>query len=171
LNLSFATRANGFQSNTANGFATIEQVPAASASRFCGGFTLLELMIVLAVLAILLTIAAPAYDGFVTRAKLRSGTSDLSSYRGVLEQYYQDSRDYRDEGDAAVCGISTYTSDHFTLTCGDVTRTTYTLTATSVAGVGTSSAGDYIYTINQDGVRSTTRYKGAAVAIDDWKYR
>jgi type IV pilus assembly protein PilE len=124
-------------------------------------------MVLLAIIAMLLTIAVPAYDDFVTRGKLRSGTEGLSAFRGVLEQSYRDNRDFRVD---AACGIATYSSDHFALTCVASSRTAYTLTATSLASVG-QDTGDYVYTIDQDGVQRTTRFEGETVAIDNWKYK
>ena len=40
-----------------------------------GGFTLIELMIVIAILAILMAIAIPAYQDYTTRAKISEGVS------------------------------------------------------------------------------------------------
>ena len=128
-------------------------------------------MIVLAIIALLLGIALPAYDGLVTRSKLRSGTESLSAFRGLLEQSYQENRDYRDEAETSVCGITTYTSDYFALSCSVSSRTEYTLTATSLAGVGKGGAGDYVYTINQDGEQKTTRFAGESVDAAYWKFK
>lgn len=49
------------------------------------GFTLIELMIVVAILAILLAIALPTYQGYVIRAQLTSGLADLASGKVLFE--------------------------------------------------------------------------------------
>ena len=71
------------------------------------GFTFLELMIVIAVTVLLLGIALPAYQDFVVRSKLQSGTEGLSALSGLLTQVYADNRSYRTLDDTA-CRIATY---------------------------------------------------------------
>ena len=133
------------------------------------GFTLLELMIVIGLLAILAVIALPSYSEYVVRTKLRSGTEGLSSFRSVLEQAYQDTRSYRNDADSA-CRIATYPTDNFTLTCAATSDVLYTLTASSLDSVS-GAAGSYVYTLNQDGATKTTKFKGGSVNLDYWKYR
>ena len=43
------------------------------------GYTLVELMVTLAVSAILLSVAAPSFDSFITNSQVRSHTRDLVS--------------------------------------------------------------------------------------------
>ena len=49
------------------------------------GFTLIELMIAVVVLAILAAIAMPMYSNYITKAKARSAQSDLLALSLVLE--------------------------------------------------------------------------------------
>lgn len=65
------------------------------------GFTLVELMIVIAIIGILAGIGLPAYQGYVLRGKLAEASSQLGGLQLRMEQYYQDNRNY---GPAA-CGI------------------------------------------------------------------
>ncbi len=58
------------------------------------GFTLLELMIVLAVMGILLAIAQPNLKQAITRAKESVLREDLFQMRDALDQYYADSGKY-----------------------------------------------------------------------------
>ena len=62
-------------------------------SRF-GGFTLIEVMITVAVIAILAAIALPSYIDYITRSKLVEAKTNLSDMRTRLEQYFLDNRSY-----------------------------------------------------------------------------
>ena len=74
------------------------------------GFTLIELMIVIAVIAILAAIALPSYNDYIRRGKIAEGTSGLADLRVKMEQWYQDNRTY-------VGGPCTTTSRYFTFAC------------------------------------------------------
>lgn len=115
------------------------------------GFTMIELMIVVAIVAILASVAMPAYQDYVTRSRLVEATSTLSDARVKMEQYFQDNRTYDAGGGntcpAAIPAATTY----FTYTCSGLSTTAYTLTAT---GIGNLSA--FVYTLDQANVRRTT---------------
>lgn len=124
------------------------------------GFTLIELMITVAVIGILAGIGFPAYNDYITRGKLVDATSGLSNGRVKMEQYFQDNRTYVD----GPCPANT---KYFTFAC-DPTATTYTITAT---GVGNLSA--FIYTINQANTKGTGGLKAGwgAVPASCWIVR
>ena len=114
------------------------------------GFTLIELMIVVAIVGILASIALPAYSEYIRRSKITEATSVLSDLRVRMEQFYQDNRSYVSSG--TTCGVAMPTQEFFTMTCTG-TSTTYTLTATGKSG--TDVAG-FTYTLNQQNVQATT---------------
>ncbi|HOI65069.1 MAG TPA: type IV pilin protein [Thiomonas arsenitoxydans] len=111
------------------------------------GFTLIELMIVVAVVAILSAIAIPAYTSYVTRSKLTEAFSNLSSMSVALQQYYQDNRTYVG---APICATPPAGKD-YQFSCPTLTATTFTLTATPTGGLVAPS-----YAIDQDGNKYTT---------------
>ena len=58
------------------------------------GFTIIEMMTVIAIIGILATIAAPSFQKSVIRAKEASLRNSLFVLRDVLDQYYADHGDY-----------------------------------------------------------------------------
>ena len=60
------------------------------------GFTLIELMIAVVILAILAAIAMPMYSNYITKAKARNAQSDLVALSLVLESMYQRNLKYVD---------------------------------------------------------------------------
>jgi len=67
------------------------------------GFTLIEVMITMAIVAILSSISLPFYTDYLRRGQVQEVFSNLVTLRVALEQYYQDERSYGPAGGA--CGI------------------------------------------------------------------
>lgn len=111
------------------------------------GFSLIELMVVLAVGAIIATVALPAYQNYVTRSKIPDATSALSAKRVQMEQYFQDNHTYVG---APACNNDTTTSRYFTFSCAGfvVDANNYTIQATGGNGGDQSMAG-FTYTVDQ----------------------
>jgi type IV pilus assembly protein PilE len=108
------------------------------------GFTLIELMIVVVVIAILGAIAVPAYTEYVTRGKLVEGTSALSDGRVKMEQFFQDNRTY-------VGGPAPAATTNFTYATSNLSNATYTITAN-----GKGNLSGFHYTINQSNTKAST---------------
>lgn len=128
------------------------------------GFTLIELMVVVAVIAILASIALPAYDDYIRRSRARTAASDLASLSLVVENLYQRNLSYptATEGTKAADYISGNAgpswsgsqSQHFTYTV-KVDATSYDLKAT---GVSTGMNAGCV--INLSSVDSTPKFNG-----------
>lgn len=108
------------------------------------GFTLMEVMIVVSIVAILAGIALPAYTDYVRRGQVQEGTTGLADGRVKMEQFFQDNRTY-------VGGPCPGATKYFTYDCGTPTATAFTITGTGRAGVT-----GFAYTINQDATRTST---------------
>lgn len=112
------------------------------------GFTLIELMVVVAIIAILSAIAYPAYSDYVIRGRIPDATSGLAAKRVQMEQFFQDNRTY---AGAPACNNDATTSQAFTFSCvAAATATTYTLQA-----VGTGPMAGFRYTIDQANAKAS----------------
>lgn len=119
------------------------------------GFTLIELMIVVAIIAILASVAMPLYTDYVIRSKTSEATSTLATLRVQMEQCFQDNRTYA----PCNCGGA---GKYFTFSCpATPTATTYTLQA-----AGTSTMSGFTYTVDQANVQTSTI---AAPAPASWQ--
>ena len=127
------------------------------------GFTMIELMIVVAIIGILAAVAIPAYNSYVMRGKITEAVSNLSDGRVRMEQFFQDNRTYVGGLGCAAAGgaITIAGSRYFTYACTVLTATTYMLTATGVAAQGMSG---FSYTIDQLNNRASTITAGTPAA-------
>jgi len=68
------------------------------------GYTLLELMVVVAIVGILVTLAIPNFQQSAMKAKEAALKQNLFTMRTVLDQYYADRGDYPDSLESLVEG-------------------------------------------------------------------
>lgn len=109
------------------------------------GFSLIELMVAVAIVGILATIALPAYQDYIRRGNVPEATGGLGQGRIAMEQWFQDNRTY--EG-----GPCPANGKNFDFDCSDpaATATTFQIEAT-----GKGSMAGFSYTINQDNARTS----------------
>lgn len=127
------------------------------------GFSLLELMVAVAIVGILASVAIPSYTDYVIRSRLVDMTDGLAAMSARMEIYYQDNRTYVDSGSFST-PCQTETTDNYSIACAS-SASTYTLTA---SGIGVIS--DFTFTLNQAGARQTTAVKSGwgSVPADCW---
>ena len=118
-----------------------------SAMNMQKGFTLAELLIVMAIIGILTAVALPAYQDHVMRGKLIQATAALTDARLKYEQYYQDHNNSYLGADATRCPAPTA---YFAFGCPAPIGDTYVITA-----IGTGDMVGFTYSINESNVRST----------------
>jgi type IV pilus assembly protein PilE len=102
------------------------------------GFTLIELMIVVALLGIIATIALPSFLDQIKKARRSDAKQALFDVAAKLEQYYQDNKGYPTASNMALLGYAgaTFTSLEGYYTIGFTvvpTATTYTIRAVPIA--------------------------------------
>lgn len=107
--------------------------------RRAGGFTLIELMVVVAVVGLLAVVAVPGYQDYVRKARRADGKAALLRIQLQQEKWRAGHLTYG--ADLAAIGVSaTSTDGHYTLTLSGATEAGYTATATA----GTRQSGDKV---------------------------
>lgn len=115
------------------------------------GFTLIELMIVVAILAIISAIAIPAYTGYITTAKLTEAQNNLAALRLAEEEFFLENNTYF--GGATTALVEAASQGLWTATAGNqgavafnysVTITPTTWTATALGNLAGSTFGETI---------------------------
>ena len=70
------------------------------------GFTLIELMIVVAIIGILAAVAIPAYQDYIARSQVSEGVSLMGSAKTPLAEYFADKGFWPTTAGAATAPIS-----------------------------------------------------------------
>lgn len=130
--------------------SSLSRSPQARRRALFAGFTLIELMITVAIVAILAAVAVPAYRDYIVRSRLADATNALSSLRARMEQYYQDNRTYKTVGGKIVSPCAGSTLGTFAIDCLSLEATSYQLRAK-----GSGMTTGFIYTIDHDGNQAT----------------
>ncbi len=121
------------------------------------GFTLIEVMIVVAVIGILAAVAIPNYRDYVTRSRITRVTAALADMRVRMEQFFQDNRVYPTACVATPANATEIAlprapdNPDFVFTCPTLNATAYLL-----VGTGQGTMAGFVYDVDQTNLKRTT---------------
>ncbi|WP_448211402.1 type IV pilin protein [Colwellia sp. MEBiC06753] len=118
------------------------------------GFTLIELMIAVAIVGILAAIAYPSYTDFVARSNRSEGQRELMRLANLQEQLFVDTRSYT--ADLADLNVdSNYATDNYTYSATIANNgTTFTLKASAKTNQAAKDGACKDMTITNTGART-----------------
>ncbi|MDX2367718.1 MAG: type IV pilin protein [Colwellia sp.] len=120
------------------------------------GFSLIELLITVAIVGILAGVAYPSYTDFVTRSNRAEAQRELMRLANLQEQVFVDTRSYAANMTGLGFANATYTTEtgNYAITVSAQTATTFTLTATAKSSQATNDSACSTITINDAGKQS-----------------
>lgn len=150
------------------------------------GFTLIELMIVVAIMGVLASIALPSYTEYIARGRRADAKTQLLAAQQWMERLYSESYSYLQDSTGTALGTlwpnqpfrtsprAGEGAAHYNLTVNASTNA-YTLTATRTGAASNDKCGDF--TLSSTGQKSiaagtynTSKYSTLALAVQDcWR--
>lgn len=118
------------------------------------GFTLLELMITVLIVAILAAVAYPSYQSYLVRAYRSEAYSALNQWANLQEQYFLDQRRYAGDMTSLGAPANPLITDagHYSVQA-TATATDFTLTATALGSQLARDSACSALTLSSDGIR------------------
>jgi Tfp pilus assembly protein PilE len=113
---------------------------------------LIELMVTVAIVAMLVAIAYPSYRNYVIRGQLTNATNGLSAVSANMERYFQDNRTYLAANGFTPPCQTAVPYGLFTVSC----PTTLTATTYQLQAVGSGNTAGFRFFIDQQSNQSST---------------
>ena len=146
--------------------------PLPAARRRKRGFTLIEVMITVAILGILMSVALPSYQSQVLRTKRASAAGCIMELAQFMERVYASNIRYDQNAGAATalpgtaCQNELSSSYSFAFATAQPQSRTFTINATPAGVQATRDAGCGTLSIDQAGVKGVS---GTSAAAQCWK--
>jgi len=152
------------------------ELNARGRSRCGGGFTLIELMVAVAVITILAAIAYPSYLSQMRKSRRSEVESTLMDIAQRQQQYLLDARAYAPDVTTLNVTIPADVSTFYTITicravgapCNAPGGTPPTFAAIATPKAGSAQASDYTLAIDSTGAKSTFTGSSTAVTPSVW---
>jgi type IV pilus assembly protein PilE len=119
-----------------------------------GGFTLIELMIVVAVIGILAIIAYPAYTSQIMKGQRTDAKAALMSAAQNLERCYTEYNAYNNAACPALPARSP--EGYYSIVATALTASSFTLTATPISGAVAHDTDCMSFILDNKGAQSST---------------
>lgn len=132
------------------------------------GFSLLELMIVVAIIGIIAAIAIPSYTSYVRQANRTDATRSLTLDAQALERCYSQTFAYTGCA-TAPAGTAASTQGYYSVVIAvTTTPATYTITATPVSATQIGDTACQVFTLNSAGTQAAADGSGTANTKTCW---
>lgn len=124
------------------------------------GFSLMEVMVTIAIVGILSAVALPAYTNYVMRARLTEAFTSLGGAQPAAEQFWANTRSYAGFDAASNFPAAT---ENFDFALSGASASAYVITAT-----GKGKTLGFAYTVDQNGARATTATPSWGTSANCW---
>jgi type IV pilus assembly protein PilE len=128
------------------------------------GFSLIELMIVVAIVAILAAVAYPAYQTQIAKTNRSAAKACLAQYSQFMERYYTTQLTYVGAAPVLGCATESGLDKRYTFSVSNLAASTYTATATPTTIQSAKDSRCGTMTLNQTGARTAGTGSAADIA-------
>ena len=114
------------------------------------GYTLVEIMIVVAIIGVVASISYPSYQGYISDTYRAQAATDLKACGMALERFFSNDFTYINADTNTICNTNSPTEGtaQYTITYESLTATAFSIRATPV---GESCSGDNCIELDQTG--------------------